>query len=437
MAQSQKKNWQYSIGCIVLGFAMGMLMTHIHRKHFAPHAKKDMKPAKNMASLPQPTIVTNQKITPTLAANSIAIKVQKGDSLAKIFHKNKISGRDLILLLENKNSQGLTKLRPGDSLTLKTDTQNRLIQLLTPLNLHTNLVFTRGDKAFDFQKEPRQLPFVWQSRDITIVPHINSVLKEDGITHKQWHAAAQIFAAHIDFSKNLHAGDQVHLLYKQYMGDHESYTGPIEMAQLISPKKTWTAIRFERKPDQFAYYNKEGKSWQLAFLRVPVKYVYISSPFSLHRMHPILHVIRPHYGVDLAANMGTPIKATGNGVIQFMGYERGYGNMVKIKHGLEYQTVYAHMSRFKAGLHKSSRVKQGQVIGYVGESGMATGPHVHYEFRIMGTPKNPMTVKLPEGKPLNKKDMGPFQKQEDTLLAAWQPGYKNLAMAQPKTKQHG
>lgn len=165
------------------------------------------------------------------------------------------------------------------------------------------------------------------------------------------------------------------------------------------------------------YYSPQGTSLKNAFNRYPLRFSHISSTFSLSRYHPILHYRRPHRGVDLAAPIGTPILATGNGRIEIIGRQSGYGNMIKIKHNKSYSTIYGHMLRFQKGLSKGSYIKKGQVIGYVGQTGLASGPHCHYEFHINHQPKNPTTVNLPKGDSIPAREMTSFKANTNTLLA--------------------
>jgi murein DD-endopeptidase MepM/ murein hydrolase activator NlpD len=176
-------------------------------------------------------------------------------------------------------------------------------------------------------------------------------------------------------------------------------------------------VRFVDDEGNSDYYTPEGRSMRREFIRTPVAFSRISSKFSLGRKHPILNRIRAHKGVDYAAPTGTPIKATGNGKIVFRGTKGGYGRAVVIQHGTRYSTLYGHMSKFKGGLKVGSRVRQGDVIGYVGMSGLATGPHLHYEFLVNGVHRNPLTVKLPKANPLPKRYLTEFQQVSETNLA--------------------
>ncbi|MCD6056319.1 MAG: Peptidase, partial [Gammaproteobacteria bacterium] len=175
--------------------------------------------------------------------------------------------------------------------------------------------------------------------------------------------------------------------------------------------KTYEAVRYVNEQGDVHYYTPKGDSLESEFLRSPVNYTRLSSPFAPNRMHPVLHYKRPHYGVDLAAPMGTPIKATADGVVSFIGRKGGYGKVVFLQHSRRYATRYAHMSRFNTSLHMGSRVKRGQIIGYVGMTGVADGPHVHYELRIYDQPRNPMSTALPTALPIASKETHAFSEQ--------------------------
>ena len=220
---------------------------------------------------------------------------------------------------------------------------------------------------------------------------------------------ATIFSRDINFAKNIHKGDQFKVIYSGYFSNGKQIkTGKILAAEFKNGKHTYDAIRFRINKKNVSYFTPVGKNYRRAFMRAPVHYVYISSPFNARRMHPILHIVRPHEGVDLAANTGTPIHASSDGVIKFRGRMGEYGNLIIMQDGPKYSTRYAHMSRFSPKFHKGSHIKMGQIIGYVGQTGMATGPHLHYEFRINGVPHDPMKVKLPNGSPIPRSEKPKF-----------------------------
>lgn len=207
----------------------------------------------------------------------------------------------------------------------------------------------------------------------------------------------QIFAWDIDFAINLHPGDRFTVVYEKggFNGADD-----IVAAEFINRGRSYRAVRYIDKDGYANYYTPEGNPLQKAFLSTPVDFARISSGYDMHRRHPVLNRIRAHKGVDYAARTGTPVKATGAGAISFLGRKGGYGQVVIIQHGDRYETVYAHLSGYKHGLREGSPVRQGEVIGYVGQTGLATGPHLHYEFRIDGMHQNPLTAKVSSSIPV-------------------------------------
>src|SRR5690606_24148879 len=219
-----------------------------------------------------------------------------------------------------------------------------------------------------------------------------------------------IFSSDIDFGRDLRRGDRFHVVYETYwQGGEYVRTGRILAAQFNNAGSAHDAVWFEDDKGNGGYYGFDGKSMRKAFLRSPLEFSRISSGFSMRR-HPVSGKWRAHKGVDFAAPTGTPIRATGNGTIDYMGYNGGYGNLVIIKHNSQYSTAYAHMSRFARNPRKGSKVTQGDVIGYVGSTGWSTGPHLHYEFRVNGVQRDPMTIKVANTAPsLSKAQMANFR----------------------------
>ena len=208
------------------------------------------------------------------------------------------------------------------------------------------------------------------------------------------------------------------VIYEEhYVAGEKIRDGTILAAEFTNRGTTYRAIRFADETDQINYYTPEGLSMRKAFLRSPVKFSRISSGFTLARYHPVLHRMRAHKGVDYAAPTGTPIRAASNGKVIFRGVKGGYGNTLILQHAGTYTTLYAHMSRFARGLKQGGRVQQGETIGYVGKSGLATGPHLHYEFRIAGVHRNPLTVPLPKAEPILAQYKPAFTAEAQRLIA--------------------
>ncbi|HKJ77578.1 MAG TPA: peptidoglycan DD-metalloendopeptidase family protein, partial [Gammaproteobacteria bacterium] len=242
--------------------------------------------------------------------------------------------------------------------------------------------------------------------------------REAGLSDRTIMELAYIFGWDVDFALDIRAGDRFTILYEEQFLDGEKLrNGPILAAEFINRGRVVRAVRFTDPSGHTDYYSPEGRSMRKAFLRSPVDFRRISSRFQRERFHPVLGKKRPHRGVDYAANVGTPIKASGDGKIVFRGWKGGYGRAVILRHGGRYTTLYGHMSRFRGGLRTGSRVKQGQVIGYVGASGLATGPHLHYEFRVNGVHRDPLKVELPKAEPIRKAYRDDFRQASKPLLA--------------------
>jgi murein DD-endopeptidase MepM/ murein hydrolase activator NlpD len=195
------------------------------------------------------------------------------------------------------------------------------------------------------------------------------------------------------------------------------HTGRIQAAEFINQGHTYRAVYFQKDAQHGDYYTPEGKSVHKAFLRSPIEFSRVSSSFSLSRFHPILNKWRSHKGTDFAAPMGAKVKVTADGIVSVVGKQGGYGNVIMVNHQGRYTTVYGHLSRFALSLHKGQHVAQGEVIGYVGMTGLATGPHLHYEFRVNGQQRDPLRVALPDAKPIDSSYLTAFQPVADDFVA--------------------
>lgn len=212
---------------------------------------------------------------------------------------------------------------------------------------------------------------------------------------------AEIFGWDIDFALDVQVGDSFGVVYEEkYWLGRKISEGPILAAEFSNRDRLYRAIGFRGVDGRISYYTPNGRNLKRTFLRTPVKFSRVSSRFSHSRYHPVLKLWRAHTGVDYAAPEGTPVRATAGGRVTSVGWNGGYGNTVVISHGGFYSTLYAHLSRYRPGLQEGRRVKQGEVIGYVGKTGLATGPHLHYEFQVKGQHKNPLTFDFPNGEPV-------------------------------------
>jgi murein DD-endopeptidase MepM/ murein hydrolase activator NlpD len=239
-----------------------------------------------------------------------------------------------------------------------------------------------------------------------------------GISDATLMALANVFAYDVDFAQGLRRGDEFAVIYEQvYQEGVRVRDGAILGAVFVNQGRRIAAIRFDLGDGRADYFDLDGRSLRKAFLRTPVEFSRISSRFSAGRMHPVLGRMRAHRGVDYAAPTGTPIRAAGDGKVAFRGWKGGYGNVVILEHGGRYTTLYGHMSRFASGVKTGGRVRQGQAIGYVGMTGLATGPHLHYEFRVGGAHRDPLSVELPKADPLAGRELQRFRGTSASMLA--------------------
>ena len=228
---------------------------------------------------------------------------------------------------------------------------------------------------------------------------------------------AKAFGYDIDFAQDLRVGDEFHVIYEEIWRDGERLrSGDILAATFVNQGRRYQVFRYVFADGRSDYYDAEGRPMKKGFLRMPIDFARISSRFSTARKHPVLGTTRAHRGVDYAARTGTPIMAAGDGKVLFSGWKNGYGRTVILQHNNKITTLYAHMSKF-AGLRTGARVRQGDVIGYVGASGLASGPHLHYEFRIAGVHRDPLKVTRPKPEPLPASELARFELQREPLLA--------------------
>jgi murein DD-endopeptidase MepM/ murein hydrolase activator NlpD len=226
---------------------------------------------------------------------------------------------------------------------------------------------------------------------------------EAGLPDPAANQLADIFGGDIDFHRDLRKGDKFSVIYEMaYINGEAARTGRILAAEFVNQGHTFRAVYFQTTNFTGDYYSPDGKSMRKSFLRSPIEFSRVSSGFSQSRFHPVLNKWRSHKGVDYASPIGTKVKATSDGVVTFVGKQGGYGNVVMLSHQGGYQTVYGHLSRFAGSIHNGQRVGQGEIIGYVGMTGLATGPHLHYEFKVGGVQRDPLKVALPDGKPVSE-----------------------------------
>jgi murein DD-endopeptidase MepM/ murein hydrolase activator NlpD len=362
--------------------------------------------------------VETEALKPELQWHDVIVK--SGDNLSKIFPRIGLTARDVYNIAQlGDEIKPLLNLKPGQVIKFGLTDESKLAQLDLILSPIETLTISNNETGYDIQTTTRTVDV----HKINTAGIIESSLFEAGIeaglSNKLVMELAYIFGWDIDFALDLRKGDQFKVIYEEEFLDGEKIAdGAILAAEFVNQGNVFQAIRFTNDDGTSRYFSPSGDSMRKAFSRTPVHFSRISSRFSYSRKHPKLKgVTRPHRGVDYAAATGTPILATGDGKVDFVGTKGGYGRTVVLSHGGKYTTLYAHMSRYKKGMKRGKRVKQGDVIGYIGMSGTATGPHLHYEFRVDGIHRNPLTVALPKAEPLNKKYLVDFNQQAMPLLA--------------------
>lgn len=338
----------------------------------------------------------------TEAEDYISHKVKSGDTLAEIFSKFKLSPQTTYKVSRAGNdAKKLTKIKPGDLLYLHIDEAGQLQSLQYPLDTTDTLVITAQNDTFVSTIDTKQIEKVLNFSQGVIESSFWNAGTEAGLTDNQIMKLAGIFGWDIDFAQEIRAGDTFNMVFEALYVDGEFIGyGDIVSAEFVNQKEEFTAVRYT----DGRYYTPEGRSMRKSFLRAPINFKYVSSSFNPRRLHPVQKRIKPHRGVDYVARRGTPVLAAGDGKVIKSSYNKYNGNYVFIQHGERYQTKYLH---FKNRAVKTGQtVKQGQVIGYLGSTGMVTGAHLHYEFLVDGVHRNPRTVTLPKAEPIdaNQKD---------------------------------
>lgn len=362
---------------------------------------------------------------------SRTVKVRQGDTLLRIFSRLGIATRDIHeLMTTNTSTRRLASLQPGQTLELEITPDQRIAALTLKIGPGNQMIVARTDTGFkvDHKLTPLEKQLAFGKGEIE--DSLYSSGAKAGLDNRVLSQMVEIFGWNIDFALDLQPGDAFRVLYEaKYLDGEKVESGNILAAEIVNGREKHRAIRYTDKSGRTAYFSPEGHGMRQAFLRTPVQFSRISSHFG-HRHHPVLHKLRKHKGVDYSAPRGTPVQATGDGTVTFMGYRGGYGKVVEIQHGSRYTTLYAHLDRFPTGLRSRQEIRQGQVIGYVGRTGLATGDHLHYEFRVDGIHCDPLTVALPRTNPLTEKNKRHFIAHAKEMLRLLDMHEHQVNMAQ-------
>jgi murein DD-endopeptidase MepM/ murein hydrolase activator NlpD len=341
--------------------------------------------------------------------------VQRGDTLATLLARLGISDSAAFQYLRsNAEARVLTNnLRPGRAIRAETDGDGELVNLSYSLSPSETVTIERDGDQFTTSKAELQLERRVQMKSAEIRHSLFGAADATGLPDSVTTQIAEVFSGDIDFYKDIRKGDRFQVVYEMFYHQGEFVkAGRVLTAEFINNGKTFAAVWYDNPADKEAsgYYTPDGKNLRKAFLRSPLEFSRVTSGFG-GRMHPIHNTWRQHTGVDYGAPSGTRIRATSDGVIEFAGRQGGYGNVVIVRHQGRFTTLYAHMSGFAPGVKTGARVSQGEVVGYVGQTGWATGPHLHYEFRVASAAVNPLTITLPAALPLEAKYLADFKQK--------------------------
>jgi murein DD-endopeptidase MepM/ murein hydrolase activator NlpD len=358
--------------------------------------------------------------------------VTRDETLSDIFMKNEVSYAELLEVMKvSKVHFNLNRIRSGSVVKLAFDGEARFSRLeyeiddrrLLRVTVHKPDSMSAGVDEVEYQYRYRLVGGEISSSLYQTIQNMNENLEIAFLL-------SEIFAWQVDFSTDLRSGDYFGAVVEEYWGrDGVIRLNTVIASEFFNNGKLYQAFRYEDPDGHIDYYDGTGSSLRRKFLKSPLKYTRISSRFSRRRLHPILKVYRPHLGVDYAAPIGTPVVTVGDGEIIFAGWQRGFGNIVKVRHNGTYKTTYGHLNGFARGIRKGVKVMQGKVIGYVGSTGLSNGPHLDFRLIKRGNYVNPLTVDLPAADPVKKEYSADFRRRvldymeildsdKDTILAS-------------------
>jgi murein DD-endopeptidase MepM/ murein hydrolase activator NlpD len=349
-------------------------------------------------------------------------RIQRGDTVSALLDRLGASDRNALEFLQKSPESAplFRQLSPGKHVTARVGQQGELQSLIFPLNGGNDraLFIERKGPGFEAKSQALALNTQVVMKSAEIRYSLFGATDAADIPDSIATGLADIFGGNIDFHRDLRKGDRFSVVYESvtHLGKPVR-TGRILAAEFVNNGKTYSAVWFESEPGRGGYYTADGKNIRKAFLRSPLEFSRITSGFSSARLHPVLKQWRAHKGIDYGAPVGTRVKATGDGVVEFVGNQGGYGKVVILRHQGRYTTVYGHLSGYAGGLKKGNRVGQGDIIGFVGKTGLASGPHLHYEFRIENVHQNPLSIALPSAPPLAAEHLARFKDSAQPQLA--------------------
>ncbi|MDP1997090.1 MAG: peptidoglycan DD-metalloendopeptidase family protein [Gallionella sp.] len=350
----------------------------------------------------------------TIASFWRSERVQRGDTVVELLRRLNVEDAAAGAYLRTAGeAESFRKLAVGREVQAETNAAGGLVTLRYLGDDGAQIVIEKQGDGYTTRTLPAQLEKRLFVRTGEISTNLYAATDAAEMPEAAANQLAEIFSGDIDFHHDLRKGDKFTVMYEMiYSNGTLVNTGRIQAAEFINQGQTYRAVYF-----QGDYYTAEGKSVRKAFLRSPIAFSRVSSGFTKSRFHPVLNKWRAHKGVDFAAPIGTKVKATSDGVVSSFGRQNGYGNVIMINHQGRFTTVYGHLSRFAKGLRRGQRVAQGDVIGYVGMTGLTSGPHLHYEFKIDGQQRDPLRVALPDAKPIDNANKAAFQSVANSFVA--------------------
>lgn len=395
-----------------LAGALGLFLTLMIVSFWPTSAPKNLQQTRIVVEIPE-----KEQPPQTPEENWQEAQVRAGENLSLLFDRFNLSAVDVLEIAAAAPKQAI-RLHPKQTLRWVTSGDHRIQKfeiILSPLARHSLVRDAEGKLQYELRERNADYRPRFASATID-----NSLFLDGGragVPEQILIELAGIFGWDIDFALDIRQGDRFSLIYEEIFLDGEKIgNGNILIARFHNRGREITAVRYEDAKGNANYYTPTGLSMRKEFLRNPIDFARISSRFNLRRKHPVLNKIRAHRGTDYAAARGTPIKAAGDGKVTFAGRKGGFGNVVIIQHGSRYQTLYAHLSKFGRGVRKGRKVKQGKIIGYVGSTGLATGPHLHYEFRVDGVHRDSLRIKLPQARSILKKQKADFLTKASSLV---------------------
>ena len=346
-------------------------------------------------------------------------RIQRGDTVAALLSRFEVNNLDAVNFLhEARNIKAMHQLVPGRIIHAQTNERGELRMLRYFPGGSEQFLMEKIDGAFKLIEQPIELEKHVQMKSGVIDSSLFAATDSAGVPDNVTTQIVDIFSSDIDFHRDLRKGDRFTVVYESLHNNGElARAGRILAVEFVNQGTPHKAVYFQADDGNSGYYAPDGKNLRKAFLRSPLEFSRVSSGFSSARFHPVLQTWRAHKGVDYAAPTGTIVKATANGTVAFAGWQSGYGNIVILQHQGQYTTAYGHLSAFSKGLRKGQRVSQSDVIGYVGATGMATGPHLHYEFRVSGVQRDPLRVAMPVAIPILAQNMTIFHENTRPLTA--------------------